>query len=532
MALLHILLALTLLPLPQAAPRQLRWADASRPNRRRTDVILANFGGGDLSHTLLYKPSFVTLRTKTAINYTLTLSLTGRVGVSKYTIRVGNSSLKGKLIVAGFTLRDGNTLLSGDDAPGVAVGWHGNTTYTVDAVGISGKRAKLIGTTIAPRAGGHQPYMQEVDEARTGFSGGNFTLAINHLRVGTGAFQLLFAAPSISLLGEVFETVLHVNQSTSPPPPCVVAGTDLPLRYGVVQASMYNLLTPPRATRVRTIALAIGNRTVPYDDPLSKLALPTSTLFFRGISRPGNATLLCDGVPATVSTDSNTTSYTRVVLSGTRERLARETIGVLDSSEGTRVVATVRVVDATPETLGAGEAEGLVDGVCRAAMEKGCVLLGVRSGSAIVDVGMVAVDGMEAKERIEMGFEECEVQRLLGYVCGKVLLDGVDVERGGAARWGGVGGGAGLLLSILVGAVVWVGYVKSAEMEGSGSSGVSGPVGVPDDWEVVYEEGILRDVYGRGGLGGPSWEDKEESVRLGDLRELEMIRGDVELLRE
>eukprot|EP00178_Gracilaria_changii_P006369 TRINITY_DN2098_c0_g1_i1.p1 TRINITY_DN2098_c0_g1~~TRINITY_DN2098_c0_g1_i1.p1 ORF type:complete len:569 (+),score=127.20 TRINITY_DN2098_c0_g1_i1:2537-4243(+) len=462
-------------------------------------------------------------------NYSIPMSFNGGVGSTTYTVTVGDESITGTVIVAGFVIMADGQVVSGDDGEGISVGQSGTTTYEVKAVGVDGGAVDISGTSISGKELSG-PYMKEIDMSGTSISSTTFTLKIATLRVGTGNFLINFDAPAISMGGESFETVLNVKQATSPEPACVAYGGAITTSGGMIKVPMFNLMTPPKASAVRKVTVTIGSTSADWDVDSSSLTLPDHMVAFR-ISAAGVASITCDGEPAVVMGGD-------IVASGddSAAALATSLITEIPRDGSTSVFsAVISVVDSSPDMLLASDAQKILDRFCSVIGSSNCAIEGVTSGSAILDCAgeIDEGDAAAAEAALNEEFDSCEFQTATGYECDKLRLGEMSVTKavagaGGAAAAAGLAtwtivliaavGAFALILVIVLG--LWAVYRRSAEQSESDYSS-SGPLGVPDPSDLLYEQSIVRDIYGRGDFpeGGPSAAVAEQRAREAELRE-------------
>lgn len=549
-SLIHLLRPFLLLLLLTIVSSDLLWGDET--TSPRTIIALPSFGEGDLSLTVLAKPPAgpdpgpptlspsdlyevgapaITSAADGFTNFTYPLALTGEVGVADLIVSAGSKTLKATLIAAGFVIKDsdGNTV-SGDDRAGVAVGQDGETVYDVVAVGTNGKSVDLSDVTINPRPANKGAYMEEVDLTNTGFSRNKFTLAINKFRVGTGAFLIAFELPTVEADGETFETVLYASQSTTPAPPCVVVGSELVSRSGTVEVSMFNLLSPPLPSHVKNIVLSVGGNSYDYNKGQSSLVNPTSTVVFSSVADSGDASITCDGSAAVVLEDGVEVSDLTVT-GESGDPLAKDTLIKKLPSPGSDVLitSTVRVVDSDPLTLTEAEAETIKAEYISTVSASKCVIANITAGSAIIFFGAVVSDADAAQKAVEEAFSSCAFQKNTGYRCSKLELGGsqtVNVAGSTAIAAGGIATWSIILIACIgafsliavVSLSLWAVYRRSSDLSES-SYNSAGPMGVPDPSDLLYEQTIVRDIYGRGEEGGPTAEEAKHSEVAATMRE-------------
>lgn len=481
-----------------------------------SDPIIADVGNGNRN-----------------ITYEFTFSKT--VGVVRYTISAVEQGkvLRGTFIVAGFVLKSNGEIVSGDAREGIVVGQQGTVELEVDVVGVDGRAVDLAETRVTPGRMDGGVYLEEVDRSNTGFREGRFTLAINSLRVGTGRFSVSFEIDAIENEGEVFETVLMVTQDTSTTPPCVVDGATATVRAGVVELSMFNLLVPPRSAPVEEIILQVGGRSVAFDAATSRLELPTSTVSFSGVGSGGSAVVLCDGQEAVVLENGQVVEDgLSLEVDAGSVSLAKDTLleDMPTPESGDVISSIISAVDEDPDTLTTAVATLIRDEYCTTVRATGeCVITNITRGSAVIGFGAAVENFDESQEALGNRFETCAFQSATGFGCDKLRLLGnapAVALTGGVAAAGGIATwtivvvsvvGAFALIAILS-LSAWALHRRSAAKNESSYSS-SGPLGVPDPSDMLYEQSIVRDIYGRGPEGGLTQADADQSERLAALRE-------------
>eukprot|EP00168_Porphyra_purpurea_P012870 TRINITY_DN344_c0_g1_i14.p2 TRINITY_DN344_c0_g1~~TRINITY_DN344_c0_g1_i14.p2 ORF type:complete len:284 (-),score=81.40 TRINITY_DN344_c0_g1_i14:46-807(-) len=161
-------------------------------------------------------------------------------------------------------------------------------------------------------------------------------------------------------------------------------------------------------------------------------------------------------------------------------------------------------------------------------------------GSAIVQLEAYSDKGCAAEKEVVMdawGGDGCEVAKAMNEPCGTVRVmdvfclanDGSGVS--GVAP-GTVAAGAALaswaialvavlgalVVLVLVCLALWVVYRRSSDSSASEYSS-SGPLGVPDPDDLLYNESVVRDVYGRSNGAGPTAEAAAERAKEAELRD-------------
>lgn len=462
-------------------------------------------------------------------NYTYALEFNKDVGRRNYTVTIGELTIEGFCTAAGFVIKQDGVIVSGEGNDGISVGQDGTTTYQVNAVGTDGNPIAISDTVLTFRES-TGPYMKEVDEGKTSINSDTFTLALNQYRIGTGQFEILFETEQIEYFGEIFETILRVTQSTSPIPPCVAVAGDYESTNGFVRINMFNLLIPPRSENVSTVSLTVGTETAEWNTGSSTLGLPDQVAAFQ-ISSSGKGSLKCDDEDAVIiGGDIDVTG-------DGSDGLATSLIESLPSSDTEATIeASIRILDTSVATYTRIEGQEFKDEFCALLVQQvdACAITGLEDGSVIVDMKALVDpdDAEENNERIKKAFlpPDCPFQTNQGRPCSDMEL----LENRVIAASGSVGAGAGLatwtiVLIAVVGAfavilvivlTLWAVYRRSSENSESEYSS-SGPLGVPDPSDLLYEQSIVRDIYGRGDFpdGGPSPAVAEQRAREADLRE-------------
>lgn len=458
-------------------------------------------------------------------NHTITISSRGGVGSTDLVVSSSMESITGSVIIAGVVILDSEgNIISGDDGEGGSIGDTSTKSYEYKAVGTDGSMLSLSSASVASTSS----YM-EVDTAATGFSGSNFVIYINQYRYGTGSLTLDIDVPSIELNGEVFETSLKLSQNVPSNPPCVVVGKEYPISGEMVSIEMWNLGSPPQPAPVSAVVLMIGSSSYPWDEAASELSGPNQIVKF-SVSLNGDASITCDGQDAVVIGGD-------LVITGSPEstpELATELVtDAPEPEEGFEpLIATVRDVDANIDTFPKDKAADILSKCCSIIGSDNCVITAVTAGSVILDIQGNVKNGTDSESDLRNCFDTCECQKSLGYDdCDKLELTDVSINAAagvpaagsaGLALWTIIliaGLGAFALITLIMLGLLAV-YRRSADHSESGYSS-SGPLGVPDPSDLLYEQSIVRDIYGRGDFpeGGPSAAVAEQRQREANLRE-------------
>ncbi len=207
------------------------------------------------------------------------------------------------------------------------------------------------------------------------------------------------------------------------------------------------------------------------------------------------------------------------------------------STEFDTFTAVLRITDREPTTLLASEARRIVDQMCVVIGGSSCVWEKVTAGSAIMNcAGYVQKGDTTAGADLRSSVSKCELQKAVEKTCPSIEVMDTEIIRakaavgssfsaasaGGLAMWTivliAVVGAFAIILLIML--ALWAVYRRNAEQSESDYSS-SGPLGVPDPSDLLYEQSIVRDIYGRGDFpeGGPTAAAAAERAREADLRE-------------
>jgi hypothetical protein len=418
-----------------------------------------------------------------------------------------------------------------------------------------------------------QQYDQVSEAAVT--AEGRLVLKFEPYRVGSGRLLVEIDAPQIEVDGEVFETVVNVRMGgdgDAAPPPVLVPDSVAVDAEGYASVEMYNLLSPPAEKDVEACVITVRGANVPHDVQRSKLVQPNQTVVFHVGSATGPASVTCDGVEVTILGGAGAKAFD-VPEAGAAAAAAAGpgsasgaasgaaagggAAGGEDRVNGTlaanslepplpeaknrvRLGSQIRVVNGDPATYSVTEAADVLEAVCHFTDGSDCSLTRVTKGSAILDVEGYVDKGteVEAAAKLRAAVDGCAFQKYLGMNdCGEMELLGeaaplatsaVTAEKDDGKRRGGVSplaialtaAAGGIALILIVVAALWFVYRRNAEQCESDFSS-SGPLGVPENDESLYQQAIVRDIYGRGDFAGgvPTVEAAEQSRREADLRE-------------
>lgn len=387
-----------------------------------------------------------------------------------------------------------------------------------------------------------------------GFNPGatQFGINMSPYRVGYGQFFIRMTWPAVSLDGEAFETVLPVSIRKAAATPCVAMSEALSVNTsgGDVTLSMFNLLAPPQPTDVQQVILTYNGKSYAHNMSESILEQPDQTVTWTVDGGDPRSTY-----PVTVSCDfggaSGVTSAVEhpspITISMVGEAVKATPHPLPPRDDKDILQAEVRLVRFRPWNYTVNAAEPVEAGMaslCGVPISN-LGIASIRLGSAIV-APQAYVDG-EAEftalaDSLTAAFEDCSAQAALGEACAdasllsvemvprlEVLDDGsssdvgssADVAAGGSlAPWAValIVVFAALAALLLVAAVLFVVSRRNAESTQSGASS-SGPLGVPSPHTVLYSEGVIRDMYGRGPVGGPTEEAVMEREEQAEARE-------------
>lgn len=493
-----------------------------------TDAVVTVMAVGSETEAIVSESSLYTVGTITSVpagdgtNYTIPLTFDSGVGTDDITVTVGTESFTGRVVAAGCVIKDDGKIVSGDDGDGVTVGIEGTTSYEVMCVGTDGGSVDVSGATITGMAMSGT-YMKQLDSATTSLTSSTFVLGITKFRTSSTGFKCSIVIPAIELDGEVFETVLKVTQSASSAPCVALAGTYSTSSSGEVSVDMYNVASDT------VVAISVGSSTGDADMSKSSLTMPDQTIVF-DFATAGTATITCDGVEAYSSGD------VIIEVSTSAEALAKDFVVTVPEVEGKdQLTARLSITESSPDTLTKVDADAVVAELCRiCGVEPGpdsCALEEVSRGSAVCKIAANVVDGEGQEKKLKKAVEDCSFSKNIGKECTyltylqstvKAVSGATTAAATGLATWtivliAGLGAFA-LIVLIMLGLLAV--YRRSAEQSESDYSS-SGPLGVPDPSDLLYEQSIVRDIYGRGDFpdGGPSPAVAEQREREADLRE-------------
>jgi len=509
-------------------------------------------------------------------NMTFTIGFDGTVGDTGYEVEVVTDTdtytMEGAYEVGGFVLVLDEKIVSGEEKDGLQLGdvvalvkksltectmkWKtfGSVTPDVGAIQISFKEQE--GST----------FLKEVEYEDTcevdgyvdnklapgcgvGFSpGGNaFAIKTSPYRCGYGQFFIHFTWPSVELNGEVFETVLIVKFDKSSPPPCVALGNTVEVDSsgGIVAVDMFNLLNPPQPSDVEKVILSYDGKSFDSNNGKSTLEQPDQKMVFEvsgGTSgEKYDATIECAFEDRTIEA---TYLGGKVVIDVTGEAGVAEIKDLPERDGKIRVAVLIEFDRYDPDNYTVAVHNKCLDGFF--AMLGGDAedygLAAVRRGSAIPEVLMYADDEEDYEAKVEklkadLAEDSCKGQQAMDEPCDKVRFlesyivasDGSGVSGDGAAAVASAAGLAtwsialiavlgALIVMLLIALALWAVYRRSAEQTESDYS-TSGPLGVPDPDDLLYNESVVRDVYGRSNGAGPTPETAAARAREAELRE-------------
>lgn len=468
-------------------------------------------------------------------NYSIPLEFSTDVGVVKYTVKSGDESVSGQIVVAGITIKKDGEVMSGSEGKGIPVGIGTSHSLDVNAVGTDGSTVDISGAEVTAM-NDDGDYFKEVDIGETSISSSSLFVQMAEARAGDGKLFLTITSEAISYAGEVFETQLNLFQDTSTAS-CAVVGGSYSATDGVVKIPMFNLKSPPLEDDVSSVEISVGSASAAWDLSASSMGSVDQTVAFE-VAASGAATITCDGVDATVVGGP----LEIVVPSGA---LAVDLVqDELSSGDDPILEVVLVIVGETTKTLLQEPAISLRESICEAAQGSDCRYvnmtdLGATSRAIVRQAGSMSLaiqtvisgDPKEAEENVNGVVDNCTAQQKAGYECPKVYISDTDVTNvianagvaaTGLAMWTIVliaGLGAFALIALIMLGLLFV-YRRSAEQSESDYSS-SGPLGVPDPSDLLYEQSIVRDIYGRGDFpeGGPSAAVAEERAREADRRE-------------
>eukprot|EP00168_Porphyra_purpurea_P009440 TRINITY_DN229_c0_g1_i5.p1 TRINITY_DN229_c0_g1~~TRINITY_DN229_c0_g1_i5.p1 ORF type:complete len:689 (+),score=217.46 TRINITY_DN229_c0_g1_i5:655-2721(+) len=487
-------------------------------------------------------------------NMTFTIGFDGTVGDTGYEVEVVTDvdtyTMEGAYEVGGFVLSLDDKIVSGEEKDGLQLGdvvalvnkpltecsmkWRafGSSTPEIGNIQIAFKEQE--GST----------FLKEVEYEDTcevdgyvdnklapgcgvGFSPGGqaFAIKTSPYRCGYGQFFIHFTWPSVELNGEVFETVLMVKFDKSSPPPCVALGSTVEVDSsgGIVAVDMFNLLNPPQPSDVEKVILSYDGKSFDSNNGRSTLEQPDQRIVFEvsgGTSgETYDATIECAFEDRTIEA---TYLGGKVTIDVTGEAGVAESKDLPERDGTIRVAVLIEFDRYDPDNYTVA-----IHNKCLAGF---FAMLGgdaddyglgiVRRGSAIPEVLMYADDQEDYEAKVEklkadLAEDSCKGQEAMEEPCDKVrFLESYIVASDGS----GVAGewrrchycvwprdlvdcahcGAGRCDRDAAHCARFVGPFTGGSAEQTESDySTSGPLGVPDPDDLLYNESVVRDVYGR-----------------------------------
>lgn len=368
-----------------------------------------------------------------------------------------------------------------------------------------------------------------------------FAVKMSPYRVGYGQFFIRMTWPAVSLDGEAFETVLPVSIRKAAVTPCVALTESLRVNVsgGDVSLTMFNLLSPPQGADVQQVVLTYNGKSYAHKVEGTVLEQPDCAVSWTVDGGEPRASY-----PVTIGCDFGAAGGGLVA--------------AIEHPDPISISMMGKAVRATPHPLPPRADRDILEADVKlerfrpwnytvsveAPVEAGFASLcgvpvtalgvaSIRRGSAIV-AAQTYVDGegefTALAASLTADFDSCAGQAALGETCPDASLLGVrmiprvvaatngdSTSAGGAGAQVVTGGGlaawvialiavlASLAALLLIATILFAVARRNAESNESGASS-SGPLGVPAPQSVLYSEGVVRDMYGRGPVGGPTEE--------------------------
>lgn len=226
----------------------------------------------------------------------------------------------------------------------------------------------------------------------------------------------------------------------------------------------------------------------------------------------------------------------------------------LEEKEGKlRMMSLLRVVSGDPETYAEADAHDMLEAVCHFTEATGCALTNVTKGSAVLHIESYVSKGSESSiYKLRSAIETCALQKRVRVACDEIeLLDWTVLSAASSGgNNSGIFGGSGAsdapisVTSIAIAAVVgvmtiillvvagaWIVYRRHEEqLESEYSS--SGPLGVPESDDALYQQAIVRDIYGRGDSYGGRRVVQQHQHQHRHPRATEVSRGEADAVRD
>lgn len=487
----------------------------------------------------------------------------------------------GAYSVGGFVMLVNGEVVSGDDKDGLAlpgvyalkakalhrvdVKWHSFEDDRGPAPGVDG-----IQLSLSEQEG--SVWLRELEwddscpsdgfvngrlaaDCAMGFNPGatQFGIKMSPYRVGYGQFFIHMTWPAVNLDGEAFETVLPVSIRKAAATPCVAMSESLSVNTsgGDVSLSMFNLLSPPQPTDVQQVILTYNGKSYAHNPSGTLLEQPDQTVTWTvdgGDPRSTYpVTIGCDfGGTRGVTTAIEHPSPITISMVGEALKATPHPLPPRDDKD--ILQAEVRLVRFRPWNYtvnAAAPIEAGMSALCGVPLDK-LGIASIRRGSVII-APQAYVDGEAEFTRmansLTAAFEDCSAQAAMDEACPDASLLGIEMIPRLAAvvdddNSPGVGSGsdvaagaslapwavalivvfAALVALLVVATILFVVSRRNAESTQSGASS-SGPLGVPAPQTVLYSEGVVRDMYGRGPVGGPTEEAVAEREEQAEARE-------------
>jgi hypothetical protein len=492
-------------------------------------------------------------------NYSVPFSFDQGVGRAQWSFVVhfadgSQESVSGEFIVAGLVVTQSGNIVSGDNRQGISIPSYEtflssqqDLNLVVQACGVQGTSdvdfSSVEFSAMDVMTGTDLKQLASADIAPSG----KLNLVLAKYRVGSGKFIINIDVPGIELDGEIYETVLNIKMDTAAVPPPVVVPQSASCTGGYLSVPMYNLLKPPASKNAQSCTLTIGGNAIPFDRAMSKLVQPDQTIVFKTDGHTGSASVACDGTNAVVlggfSNNTFGVSSNGAILlpNGSSVGLASSFLQppLADKDGMIRLDTQIRVVSGDPKTYSIESASKILEAVCYFTDGTSCELVNVTKGSAILDINnhVNAATADANRESLDHSIRSCSFQQHVGVPCDDIELNkSVEVHAAesktkDAASANGRSGTpsavpiiagliGGLCLILVVVGSLWLVHRRNNERTESSISS-AGPVGVPDPDNVLYQQAIVRDIYGRGDFstGGPTPEAIALRRRESELRD-------------
>lgn len=475
------------------------------------------------------------------VNYTLPFVFEEGVGLAQWAFVVefedgSQEFIEGQYIVAGVVAKQDGKLVSGDDR--VYETTSSTTEFDLEVTALDGSDLVDLETleiSVFDAKTGKTVESDKVDVS-TSQQG---TLEVKYsddVQVGD-KYTIELVAPEIEFEGEVFETELNLAVKEMPSDSQASAETS-DAAASAEETKEAAPEVPSGAEEAEETTKEIPSGAEDGSSSAGETTAETSDEETpAGASDTGGKTGSAD--PPAQGTEPSDSGNTTAGATG--KVLAKDSLeDSLEPKDGKEVVLSlIRIVPADPSTYLLQSAGNVLDAVCHFTQGSDCSMVNVTKGSAIVHVeNYVAAESFDASvEALEGSILDCDFQDRVGTACENVelaskvvkraddsrTLEGnVSKSRSGPPVWliatSSIAGAVALVAAVI--AALWLVHRKSEEQNESDFSS-SGPMGVPEPDNMLYQQAIVRDIYGRGDFSSGALTEEAAETRRKDVERME-----------